>query len=100
MKVVDPASAVAALEDGTRVVFPGGCADPRRFYQAFSADVERFSSLTVCSGLSLGRYDFLQRGLGEHFHYTTWQAAPALRKLFSENDRAKVSFVPLRLSDL
>jgi 4-hydroxybutyrate CoA-transferase len=100
VKVVDPASAVAALEDGTRVVFPGGCADPRRFYQAFSADVERFSSLTVCSGLSLGRYDFLQRGLGEHFHYTTWQAAPALRKLFRENDRAKVSFVPLRLSDL
>ena len=100
MKIVTAHAAVAAISDGTRIIFPGACANPTRFYDAFIDDVERFRSLTVCSGLSLGDYRFLQRGLGEHFHYLTWQAAPAIRHLFKENDRHKVSFVPLRLSDL
>ncbi len=100
MKVVEADAAVAALDDGMCVIFPGACADPKQFYDAFSANIERFSKLTVCSGLSLGDYRFLQRGLGEHFHYLTWQAAPAIRELFVENDRRKVSFMPLRLSDV
>lgn len=100
MKVVTPGEAVAAIPDGKLVVFPGGCADPSMFYDAFSADVERFSDLTVCSGLSWGDYRFLERGLGEHFHYLTWQASPKIRHLFTANDRRKVSFVPIRLSDL
>lgn len=100
MKIVDAARAVAALDAATCVAFPGACADPRLFHAAFSADVERFSALTVVSGLSLGEYGFLRRGLGEHFHYLTWQAAPAIRHLFKDADRRKVSFVPLRLSDV
>ena len=100
MKIVSPSAAVAALDGVGTVAFPGACADPTRFHQAFSADVERFHGLTVVSGLSLGSYAFLARGLGEHFHYLTWQAAPALRPLFKEGDRRKLSFVPLRLSDV
>ena len=100
MKVVTPAAAVAAIPDASTLLLPGACAEPREFYRAFSAGVERFSNLTVASGLSLGGYGFLERGLGEHFHYQTWQAAPRLRLLFKENDRRKVSFVPIRLSDL
>jgi 4-hydroxybutyrate CoA-transferase len=100
MKIVEANEAVAAIPDGSHIIFPGACANPTRFYTAFSAGVERFKNLTVCSGLSLGDYRFLERGLGENFHYLTWQAAPSIRKLFQENDRRKVSFVPLRLSDL
>lgn len=100
MKILSPSAAVAAIPDGRMVVFPGACAEPRAFFDAFSAGVERFRDLTVCSGLSLGSYSFLERGLGEHFHYLTWQASPKIRHLFKENDRRKVSFVPIRLSDL
>jgi 4-hydroxybutyrate CoA-transferase len=100
MRVVEPAAAIAAIADGAVVVLPGACAEPRAFYAAFAAGVERFRQLTLCSGLSLGTYPFLAHGLGEHFHYLTWQAAPRLRPLFRENDRRKLSFVPLRLSDL
>lgn len=100
MKIVSPSAAVAAIPDDTLVVFPGGCGEPRRFFEAFSAGVERFRALTVCSGLSLGEYGFLERGLGQHFHYLTWQASPKIRHLFKDNDRRKVSFVPIRLSDL
>ena len=100
MKVVAAEAAVAAIPDDAILILPGACAEPREFYRAFNAGVERFRKLTVCSGLSLGGYGFLERGLGEHFHYMTWQAAPKLRSLFQENDRRKVSFVPIRLSDL
>ena len=100
MKVVAPAAAVAAIPDNSVLILPGACAEPRAFYRAFSAGVERFKNLTVASGLSLGSYGFLERGLGEHFHYLTWQAAPRLRPLFKENERRKVSFAPIRLSDL
>lgn len=75
MKVVAPEAAVAAIPDGSTVMLPGACAEPREFYRAFSAGVERFSNLTVASGLSLGGYGFLERGLGEHFRYLTWQAS-------------------------
>ncbi len=100
MKLVSPSAAVAAIPDGCMAYFPGACAEPRIFFSAFSAEVERFRNLTVCSGLALGDYGFLERGLGQNFHYLTWQAAPKIRHLFKENDRRKVSFVPIRLSDL
>ena len=59
MKSVTPDEAVAAIPDGATLVVPGGCASPSRFYDAFSRGVERFTELTVCSGLSLGDYRFL-----------------------------------------
>ena len=59
MKVVAPAVAVAAIPDESVLILPGACAEPREFYRAFSADVERFTKLTVASGLSLGGYGFL-----------------------------------------
>ena len=100
MKVVSPSAAVAAIPDGKVVIFPGGCADPRAFFDAFSDGVERFSNLTVCSGMSWSDYRFLDRGLGDYFHYLTWHASPKIRHLFAENDPRKVSFVPIRLGEL
>lgn len=100
MQTVDPATAVRAIPDGATVVFPGGCSEPSDLYAAFSAEVERFHDLTVCSGFGFGRYAYLARGLGTHFRYLTWQASPRLRPLFQENDRRKVGFVPIRLSEV
>ena len=99
-KIVSPEVAVSKIEDGTHVIFPGSCTNPARFYDSFTKNIARFRDLTVYSGLSLGDYSFLKQGLGTNFHYKTWQAAPQLRKLFQENDKAKVSFIPARLSDL
>ena len=82
LKIVEPQEALAQINDGSHLIFPGSCANPVRFFDAFSKDIERFSDLTVCSGLSLGDYRFLERGLGINFHYKTWQAAPKLRNLF------------------
>ena len=59
--------------------------------------MERFHQLTIYSGLAFGDYPFLCTGLGTHFRYVTWQAAPRLRHLFQEK---KVGFVPLRLSEI
>lgn len=100
MKKVSAAEAVAAIPDGSTVIFPGGCAEPREFYAAFSAGVDRFSRLTVCAGFGFGKYTYLQRGLGTNFRFVTWQASAQTRALFKENDRAKIGFVPLRLADL
>ena len=100
MKTVAASAAVAAIPDGATVIFPGGCAEPREFYAAFSAGLDRFQALTVMSGFSFGQYGYLERGLGEHFRFVTWQASARLRKLFAENDRRKLGFVPLRLADL
>jgi 4-hydroxybutyrate CoA-transferase len=100
MKLVDPAAAVRAIPDGATAIFPGGCAEPTRFYRAFSAEVERFSRLTVCAGFSFGKYAYLARGLGTNFRFVTWQASAQLRDLMRENDPRKIGFVPLRLSEL
>jgi len=100
MQVVSPKEAVDAIPDGTVAIFPGGCANPLEFFNAFSSGVERFKNLTVCSGMSWSDYGFLSRGLGQHFHYLTWHASPRIQELFRENDRSKVSFVPIRLSEL
>ncbi len=100
MKIVTPNQAVAAIPDGSIAIFPSGCTNPLEFFDAFSHGVERFRDLTVCSAMSWSDYRFLERGLGEHFHYLTWHASPKIRHLFADNDRRKVSFVPIRLSEL
>ena len=100
MKIVTPHEAVRAIPDDGVAVFPHGCIEPTAFYAAFQDEVERFHGLTVYSGLSFGTYPFLATGLGTHFRYVTWQAAPQIRGLFKENDPRKVGFAPMRLSEI
>ena len=100
MKIVTPHEAVHAIPDDGVAVFPHGCIEPTAFYAAFRDEVERFHGLTVYSGLSFGTYPFLATGLGTHFRYVTWQAAPQIRGLFKENDPRKVGFAPMRLSEI
>lgn len=97
MKVVKPAEAMAAIPDGSKVIFPHGCVEPAALYDAFVEQVERFHNLTVYSGLQFGDYPFLRRGLGTNFQYITWHAAPRIRRLFQEK---KVGFLPLRFSEI
>lgn len=100
MKIVTPHEAVRAIPDDGVAVFPHGCIEPTAFYAAFQDEVERFHGLIVYSGLSFGTYPFLATGLGTHFRYVTWQAAPQIRGLFKENDPRKVGFAPMRLSEI
>ncbi len=100
MKIVNAEAAIRAIPDHCNVVMPGGCAEPVTLFAAFAANIERFESLTVYSGFGFGRYGYLARGLGTNFRYVTWQASGTLRALFKENDRNKIGFVPIRLSDL
>ena len=100
MKHVSVTEAVDAIPDNSFVIFQGGAAEATDFHLAFSARVERFKQLTVCTGFSFGDYQFLNNGLGENFSFLTWQASPKLRKHFRENNRAKTRFVPIRLGDV
>ena len=81
VKIVEPQEAVAQINDGSHLVFPGSCANPVRFYEAFSKDIGRLSALTVCSGLSLGDYQFLETGLGTNFHYKTSKTILTMKQL-------------------
>lgn len=100
MKTVSVTEAVDAIPDHSFVIFQGGAAEASDFHQAFSAGIERFKQLTVCTGFSFGEYQFLKKGLGENFSFLTWQASPKLRKHFKENDPNKARFVPIRLGDV
>lgn len=100
MKLVNATQAVQAIPNHSNVIMPGGCAEPITLFQAFSDNVARYTGLTLYSGFAFGRYGYLERGIGEHFRYVTWQASAALRALFKENDPHKVGFVPIRLADL
>ncbi len=100
MKTVAPVTAIEQIPDGATVVMPGGVAEPRDLFTAFSDNVTRFSGLTLVAGFGFGNYSYLARGLGENFRFLTWQASPKLRALFAENDPRKIGFVPLRLGDV
>ena len=100
MKHVTLSEAVQTIPDESFVIFQGGAAEAADFHQEFSKQISRFNGLTVCTGFSFGSYQFLREGLGQHFTFLTWQASPRLRKLFKENDRNKVRFVPIRLGDV
>ncbi|MEM7466783.1 MAG: acetyl-CoA hydrolase/transferase C-terminal domain-containing protein [Pseudomonadota bacterium] len=100
MKHVNVDQAVEALPSSGLTIFQGGAAEAKDFHQSFANQVERFDNLTVCTGFSFGNYEFLQRGLGEHISFLTWQTSPKLRHHFKENDPKKVRFVPIRLGDV
>lgn len=97
MNLLDPREVLARIPDGSRVILPHGSIEPGAFYDAFRAEHDRFRDLHLYSGLQFGAYDYLERGLGEHFTYTTWQASAKLRPLFAEH---KVDFLPLRFRDV
>lgn len=97
MKFVSPSQAVQAIPDASTLIFPHGCVEPTTLYRAFGQEVERFSNLTIYSGLAFGSYPFLRTGLGINFMYKTWQAAPQIRHLFKAG---KVGFVPMRFSEI
>ena len=97
MKRIAAADAIRAIPDGSTVLFPHGTIDLAELYPAFSEHVERFRELTVYSGLSFGDYRFLERGLGTHFRYLTWQASPRIRSLFVAGN---VGYVPIRFGDV
>ena len=100
MKIVTPAAAVAALADDSLAIMPGGCARAEAFYHALLDDVTRFQALRLCSGFSFSPYTYLERGLGTHTRYVTWQASPALRPFLQQHNPPAVGFVPLRLGDV
>jgi len=97
MKVVAPSEAIRAIPDGARVVLPHGCIEPSTFYRAFLEEQARFGDLRLYSGLQFGDYPFLQRGLGEHFRYTTWQASAKLR---TQMRAGLIGVLPLRFRDV
>jgi len=97
MRVVSAAEAVHAIPDGARVVLPHGCVEPTAFYRAFQEEQDGFKDLTLYSGLQFGDYPFLQRGLGEHFRYVTWQASAKLR---GQARAGLIDVLPLRFRDV
>lgn len=93
----DPNSAVQKIPDGSLVVFPQGCAEPSRFYQAFVEEVTRFRHLRVVSGLQFGSYPFLASGLQDNFDYTTWHVGARVQPLVSSG---RISYAPMRYGDI
>lgn len=97
MDVLDPRDLIQRIPDGSRIILPHGSIEPTSLYEAFSEEHERFHDVHLYSGLQFGEYTYLERGLGEHFTYTTWQASAKLRPLFRDN---RVEFLPLRFRDV
>lgn len=97
MRIVSAREAACAVADGARVVLPHGCVEPSGFYEALQQERDRFRSLQLYSGLQFGEYPFLTAGLGENFHYATWQASAKLRPLFKAG---RVDFLPIRFRDV
>ena len=99
MEIISPAEIIRKIRASRNIIMPGGCANASKFFDEFVKSVDEFTNLEVLSGLSLGSYPYLSRGLGTNFNYSTWQAGMGLRKYFSENSE-QVNLIPLRLGDL
>jgi len=97
VKKVSAAEAIRAIPDGSNVVFPASTIELAALVPAFQGEVERFQRLTLYSGYSFGDYRFLAHGLGSHFRYASWQAAPHIRHLFAEG---KADYVPMRFGEV
>jgi 4-hydroxybutyrate CoA-transferase len=97
VKKVSAAEAIRAIPDGSNVVFPASTIELAALVPAFQGEVERFQRLTLYSGYSFGDYRFLAHGIGSHFRYATWQAAPHIRHLFAEG---KADYVPMRFGEV
>ena len=99
MKIIKPSKILREISGSTNIVMPGGCANASEFYEEFSNCVDMFSNLELISGLSLGSYPYLKKGLNKNFNYSTWQAGMGLRSHYSKNG-GRVNLIPLRLGDL
>ncbi len=93
----EPSEIIARIPDGSVVLLPGGCSEPRAFYRALTDGIGRFSDLRLYSGLQFGPYSFLEQGLNENFTYATWHVGENARKLARAG---AISYLPLRFSEV
>ncbi|NQV21765.1 MAG: hypothetical protein HQ511_10155 [Rhodospirillales bacterium] len=97
VKYTEPSEIVESIPDGSVVLLPQGCSEPRTFYDALSGGIGRFRRLRLFSGLQFGPYSYLDAGLNENFSYTTWHVGGNARKLARAG---AISYMPLRFSEV
>jgi 4-hydroxybutyrate CoA-transferase len=95
MHIASAAAAIGTIPAGARVVSSPGCGAPTTLLAALSHHAP--AGMSLCSGLLLGEYSFLDAVRDGHMTYTTWHVMPPVRQMVADG---AVSFVPARATQV
>lgn len=87
----------AIIKSGDVILEPGGINIPHDFHVALSRRVEELNNVTICLGLALKLYDFMQPKYKENIHIETPFVGPVERTLI---EWGTASYIPQHLNQL
>lgn len=87
----------AMIKSGDTILEPGGINIPHDFHVALSKRVQELNDVTICLGLALKLYDFMQPIYKDHIHIETPFVGPVERTLI---EWGTASYVPQHLNQL
>ncbi|NLT20223.1 MAG: hypothetical protein GXY16_04405 [Syntrophomonadaceae bacterium] len=87
----------AMIKSGDIILEPGGINIPHDFHVALAARVKELNNVTICLGLALKLYDFMQPQYKDHIHIETPFVGPVERMLI---EWGTASYVPQHLNQL
>ena len=87
----------AMIKSGDTIPEPGGINIPHDFHVALSKRVQELNNVTICLGLALKLYDFMQPQFKNNIHIETPVVGPVERMLI---EWGTASYVPQHLNQL
>ncbi|HOQ09784.1 MAG TPA: acetyl-CoA hydrolase/transferase C-terminal domain-containing protein [Syntrophomonadaceae bacterium] len=96
-KLMDAADAAALVKDNDVIMMPGGTCIPHDFSVALSNRVSELRNVTVCLGLALKLYDYMQPQYKEHIHIETPFVGPVERMCL---EWKTAQYIPVHLNQL
>ena len=87
----------AMIKSGDVILEPGGINIPHDFHVALSRRVQELNNVTICLGLALKLYDFMQPQFKQNIHIETPFVGPVERMLI---EWGTASYVPQHLNQL
>lgn len=87
----------AMIKSGDVILEPGGINIPHEFHVALSKQVHELNDVTVCLGLALKLYDFMQPQYKQNIHIETPFVGPVERMLI---EWGTASYIPQHLNQL
>ena len=67
LEIISPTEIIRKIKSFNKYYYAWGCANASGFFDEFVKSIDEFTNLEVLSGLSLGSYPYLKRGLNKQF---------------------------------
>ena len=97
MKRVEPDEAIQNIKSGNNVFIHSACGEPQTLVEALVKNKDEFKGVKLYTTVPLGKCEYLQPNMKEHFTLYAFNMSPKTRDAFIEG---RADYIPVRSSEV